>query len=289
MYISFPVHRYFILIRRLLLTGIFCFILSGVHAQAYDTVETNNNDDYVTDKETGYTDDQENEYFRKLTAYDSFHVQARTVPDSVLKQFREDRSFWYTRTDVQKGERTTQPRRQVQNGRQVERQPRESVTTEPYTPVSGQTWFQTLMWIIIIGGFAGAIIWYLANNNVGLFRKKEKKLVNPDEEGDIPENIFAINYQQEIDKAAAQGNYRLAIRLMYLRLLRNLSERNIIQYKQDKTNFDYLMQLQSTSYYRDFFRVTRHYEYSWYGEFNVSPDAYSIIRHEFDHFEKTSG
>jgi hypothetical protein len=48
------------------------------------------------------------------------------------------------------------------------------------------------------------------------------------------------------------------------------------------------MQLQPTAYYRDFFRVTRHYEYSWYGEFNVSADAYSIIRHEFDQFEKTT-
>lgn len=268
-----------------------CLLLPGffLQAQTYDTtVEVRAETEYTVEEKSDGTQEEQNEYFQQLTEYDSLHVRTRSVPDSVLNQFQQDKSFWYSRTDAQKGDRTTQPRRQVPNGRQVERQPEENTSIEPYTPVSGQTWFQSLMWIIIIGGFAGAIMWYLANNNVGLFRKKDKKVVNADDDGEIPENIFAINYQQEIDKAASQGNYRLAIRLMYLRLLRNLSERNIIQYKQDKTNFDYLMQLQPTVYYKDFFRVTRHYEYSWYGEFNVSSDAYSIIRHEFDHFEKTS-
>ena len=57
------------------------------------------------------------------------------------------------------------------------------------------------------------------------------------------ENIFEINFQQEIDKAVQAGNYRLAVRLLFLRLLKNLAEKNIIQYQQDRTNFDYLMQL----------------------------------------------
>ena len=84
-------------------------------------------------------------------------------------------------------------------------------------------------------------MFYLADSNVGLFRRR-KTLVDPASTGEeeIPEDIFAINYQKEIDKAAAQGNYRLGIRLMFLRLLRSLSEKkNIIQYKRDRTNLDY--------------------------------------------------
>ena len=90
-----------------------------------------------------------------------------------------------------------------------------------------------------------------------------------DEEGKeeelATEDIFAINYQKEIDKAAQQGNYRLAVRLLFLRILKNLSQKNIIRYTQDKTNLDYLVQLHATRYYSDFFRITRNYEYSWYG------------------------
>lgn len=97
-----------------------------------------------------------------------------------------------------------------------------------------RTWVQTLLWIIIVGGFAYAIMWYLMDSQVGLFRKKNVPVNNIDgmvEE--MPEDIFAIQYQQEIDKALAQGNYRLAVRIHFLRLLRNLSDKNMIQYKQE--------------------------------------------------------
>src|SRR5690606_4231613 len=110
--------------------------------------------------------------------------------------------------------------------------------------------------------------------------KKVKEAERADEE--MPEDIFAINYQREIDKATAQRNYRLAVRLMFLRLLKSMSERNIIRYQQDKTNLDYLMQLHNTTYYKDFFRITRNYEYSWYGKFDVSEEAYRLIRKDFD-------
>lgn len=272
-------------LRRILVLAILFFRWSSLHAQYVDTaapIQVEEIDAPAEDTD----DEEENEYFQRLGAIDSLRVNQRNVPDSVISMLKGDQSYWYSRNGSVKGNRKQQPRREVKNGDQVEREPVD-VSSVPYKSLSSQPWFQTLMWIIIIGGFAGAVAWYLANNQyTGLFRKKEKKLAEDEKGDEIPENIFAINYQQEIDKAAGQGNYRLAIRLMYLRILRNLAERNIIQYKQDKTNFDYLMQLHPTVYYKDFFRVTRHYEYSWYGEFNVSLDAYAIIRNEFEQFEK---
>ena len=126
---------------------------------------------------------------------------------------------------------------------------------------------------------------YLTGSNVGLFRKKNTFIHSNEGQEEITEDIFAINYQKEIDKAAAQQNYRLAVRLMYLRLLKNMAEKNIIQYKQDKTNFDYLMQMHNTKHYTNFFRITHNYEYSWYGKFEVSEPAYKIISKEFDQFD----
>ena len=99
------------------------------------------------------------------------------------------------------------------------------------------------------------------------------------------EDIFQINYQREIDRAATAGNYRLAVRLMFLRLLKNLSQKNIIQYGHDRTNFDYLMQLRSTSYYNDFFRLTRNYEYAWFGNFEVNEEMYHVIKNDFEKFD----
>ena len=90
----------------------------------------------------------------------------------------------------------------------------------------------------------------------------------------------------EIEKAIQENNYRVAIRLMFLRALKNLAQKNVIHYKQEQTNFDYLMQLHTTTYYKDFFRLTRHYEYAWYGQFAVSNSSFAIIKKEFENFDR---
>jgi hypothetical protein len=203
----------------------------------------------------------------KAEVEDSFRVSQRNVPDRIIKEMQADDAFWYANSNIEK-------KKPPKEGKEI------------YVPLGQRKWFQTLLWLIIIGGFAAALMWYLAGSNIGLFRKRNISTSAGGEMDAISENIFEINYQKEIDKAAAQGNYRLAIRLMFLRTLKEMSEKNIIQYKQDRTNFDYLLQLQPTGYYNNFFRITRDYEYSWYGQFGVNEEAYNIIRNDFDQFDR---
>lgn len=226
------------------------------------------------------------QYFNKKG--DTLSVTQRTVPGQEVKKLEDDEDFWYVNTTIKKG-RKGEVKPEKENGQKGQKGKNEPVIKEQqsssYQPLSQRSWFQTLLWIVIIGAFATGLVFYLGSSNVGLFRKKNI-ITGGNEEDLITEDIFAINYQKEIDKAAAQGNYRLAIRLLFLRLLKNMSEKNIIRYKQDKTNLDYLLELQPTAYYNNFFRVTRNYEYSWYGLFPVSEDAYQVIRNDFDQFDK---
>lgn len=219
-------------------------------------------DEYTDDEETG----DEGVYFKDKDQYDSLSISQRNLPDSVKKAMQKDDAFWYANAEIEKVKE-------------------EKTNNKKYTPLGQQTWVRTLFWMIIIGVFAAVIMWFLAESNIGLFRKKNK-IVKAEEEEIATEDIFAINYQKEIDKAARQANYRLAVRLMFLRLLKNMSEKNVINYKLDKTNFDYLLELHSTNYYKEFFRITRNYEYTWYGQFEINEDAYKIIRNDFDLFEK---
>ena len=96
---------------------------------------------------------------------------------------------------------------------------------------------------------------------------------------------FEINYKERIDRAVNAGNFQLAVRLHFLQMLKILSGRNIIQYKHDRTNFDYLMQLRSTSHYNDFFRLTRNYEFAWFGNFAVNEEMYHVIKNDFEKFD----
>ena len=150
--------------------------------------------------------------------------------------------------------------------------------------MSGHPALQRILWLVIIGGFITFLLIYLANSNVVLFRKSIT--ITEEEPGVETGDIFNINYQKEIDRAAGSGNYRLAIRLMFLRLLRDLADRNLIQYKQDNTNFDYMMQLQRSPVYNGFKRLARNYEYSWYGQFDIDIEKYTLIKSEFENFDQ---
>lgn len=186
----------------------------------------------------------------------------RRIPDSVVAKLKQDAAFWYADYDFKK---TRLPE------------------SSSRVPVIQQKWFEVLLWIIIIGGFSFFIMWYLAGSNIGLFRKKHKYIDTADEDAGT-EDIFRINYGKEIENAIMNGNHRLAVRLMYLQLLKKLSEKNVIRYKQESTNYDYLLQLQSSDFYLDFFRVTRNYEYSWYGLFDIDAVAFGIIKNDFKNF-----
>ena len=233
---------------------------------------------------------EEEKYFFKRS--DTLSVQVRNIPAGVTKKMKEDKEFWYANADLKNTKTNEKIIRERRDGKNGQKEKNEQALKEQqqrdasYVPLGQRSWFQTLLWIITIGAFAAVLIMYLSGSNVGLFRKKNVITAKETEEDFSTEDIFAINYQKEIDKAVSQGNYRLAIRLQFLRLLKNMSEKNIIRYKQDKTNLDYLMELHPTGYYNNFFRITRNYEYSWYGQFNVSEDAYKIIRNDFDKIDK---
>jgi hypothetical protein len=212
------------------------------------------------DEQTDEIEDNAEYFLRKeFTGGFPDSLTLRQTPDSVLRRIREDDAFWYANEAFKKR------RQQDGNG----------FTSHPV--------FQTLLWIAIIGGFAIFLLLYLSNSNASLFRKSKTLLV--DDDSLETEDIFAINYFKEIDKATTMGNYRLAVRLMFLRLLKKLSDNQVIQYRQDSTNFDYLLQLQPTPMYADFFKLTRNYEYSWYGQFDIDKEKFALIKTDFDKFE----
>lgn len=230
---------------------------------AVDVIEDEFDDDEDEDDEEGKN------YFLPIdiTAHWNDSFRLRQLPDSLLNALRNDEDFWYANTVFQKDKAKKEA----------------PIKSRRRTDIS---WLNTFVWIVIIATFLGFLAILLANSNVSLFRRSKKvSNVQEDEEMETAD-IFAINYQKEIDKAVNAGNFRLAVRFMFLRLLRNLSDKNVIQYTQDRTNFDYLLQLHNTNWYAGFFRIVRNYEYAWYGHFEVDKEKFNVIKNDFDGFDK---
>ncbi|XLS27760.1 DUF4129 domain-containing protein [Flavobacteriaceae bacterium M23B6Z8] len=94
------------------------------------------------------------------------------------------------------------------------------------------------------------------------------------EEEDIiqNENIPAL-----IEKALINRDFRLAIRYQYLLVLKRLSEHNFVQWEQQKTNDDYLLELKNQEISKLFSSITNVYDFVWYGGFEINEDHYTQV------------
>ena len=100
------------------------------------------------------------------------------------------------------------------------------------------------------------------------------------------EDINAINFDEEIEKAIAQKDYRIAVRLLYLRSLKQLSDMQLIHWQIDKTNSAYVNELTDPSQKQIFSLITRQFEYVWYGNFMIDKQAFINIALLFQDFKQ---
>lgn len=89
-----------------------------------------------------------------------------------------------------------------------------------------------------------------------------------------------------IKEAVKQKNYRLAIRYYYLLSLKYLSENNLINWEQQKTNEDYIKEIEKETLRLNFSNITKIYDYVWYGEFNIDELKFEQFKTSFESLNK---
>jgi len=120
-------------------------------------------------------------------------------------------------------------------------------------------------------------------NIANIFRGESKEIAIPYSES--LENIHQITFEEEIEKALAQRNYRLAIRLLYLSTLKQLNDAHLINWQIEKTNSAYLNELTDAGQRQSFSVLTRQFEYVWYGDFPVDGSSFQNINTLFHDFK----
>ena len=100
------------------------------------------------------------------------------------------------------------------------------------------------------------------------------------------ENIHEINFEDAIVNALGQKDFRLAIRLQYLRILKLLTTKELIHWKPNLTNQVYVQELEKYPYHPDFVQITRYFEFAWYGDFQVSEAGFREMKEFSDSFVK---
>ena len=116
------------------------------------------------------------------------------------------------------------------------------------------------------------------------YSKKNQTIVALSEDEHIIKNE---DIDQLIRQALKDKNYRLAIRYYYLLLLKSLGHKEYIVWELQKTNDDYINEIKAQDVKEHFSRITRLYDYIWYGGFNLDEADYEIAEATFLKLKKS--
>jgi hypothetical protein len=93
--------------------------------------------------------------------------------------------------------------------------------------------------------------------------------------------IKTRNIRKLIEEAVMAQDFRLAVRYHFLYLLQQLYRQELVIYDAAKTDEEYVMELSDADLQSRFKRLSRVYDYVWYGDFEINATDYQKVRKEF--------
>lgn len=122
------------------------------------------------------------------------------------------------------------------------------------------------------------IVFLMKKDGNWIFGKRNSQISIPS--NDIVENIHEINFPQTIAKYEQEKDFRSAIRYQFLYMLKKLTDSKQIEWNPEKTNKEYLMEIQKSDLQKQFKEAAYIFDYVWYGEFSVDQNTYEKYKNE---------
>lgn len=140
------------------------------------------------------------------------------------------------------------------------------------------------VFLFLLGGVAMAI---LIASLLGWGKTKNKKVgKQPLYLTALEDNLPDSEVDPFLEKALADQNYRMAIRLLYLRCLQILARNKLIIWQKEKTNQQYYTETQQYPWHDTWTKLTRHYEKIYYGGRYIDASIYHTIAPDFESFSQ---
>ena len=112
------------------------------------------------------------------------------------------------------------------------------------------------------------IIYYIVKNssNANDAKLNNEIIINGD---NLEEYLIEADLNVLLEEAVSNENYKLAIRIYFLMIIKDLNSSKRIIWQMDKTNRDYLTEMSIFDDYLMFRKVTHLFEYVWYSDFLI--------------------
>jgi hypothetical protein len=239
-------------------------LFMGVHSQEVtvpaDSVTIVTNDDAAEDQ------DEDNYYPDTLT------MNYRAIGYDSVQAIMTDKGFYYTRylDSLLRASKADKPKQRK--------------TKEPSGFNLFDSIFGIFFWILAIALFV-FLVYKLFLSNSSILSRNRKNIspdisVEKEEDTSDPDSLLR--------NAVKAGNYRLAVRYLYLQLLSRLSDKKYIEINRNKTNYEYVTEVRKHSFANEFASLTLKYEYVWYGEYPVDQKLFEQLQNNFLDFQKNN-
>lgn len=137
----------------------------------------------------------------------------------------------------------------------------------------------SLVFIILTSLVVGLVLWFRKLKLVMNEGLKPKEYTHQVEE--LEKEIMGINLEQLLQSAITFNDYRSALRIRYLMVIKALALNQKIKWSAEKTNGKYLQETSEQPFYEEFKLLTRNYEKAWYYTQDVE-------KHHYNWFNTTS-
>ena len=92
-----------------------------------------------------------------------------------------------------------------------------------------------------------------------------------------PTEIPKSELELMLEKALAEGDYRRAIRIYFIFIMKDLSEKEWIVWQKKKTNILYLREMRDKPFYEEFKQIVSIYEVAWYGKREINEKDFKSV------------
>lgn len=137
----------------------------------------------------------------------------------------------------------------------------------------GQAWNSDYTWwvLAVIGAVVvGIVVWYVWRFHPGLFKRRKDEQTYEETE----DTIYGVDFDSTISQALGREDYREAIRMVYLRTLKTLSDSQQIDWQPFKTPSQYVRELSDSAAFR---MLTAHFLRVRYGNFAATRQLYDEV------------
>ena len=264
--------------------ALFLFITLVAKGQEYDTADIDYDTAYSEYDSTYAGEDYSEEAYESTSADATF-----TIADPAqLEATKDNNKDTYARHNFDEKKWKDIVGETSYTEKKIEEK-KESNSFTPAAPI----WSGSILKIIgfgLIFAIAITVLYFLVKNTfANEFISKDLKINDPLLFDNHIEEVSDQDIEALLKRALANTDFRAAVRLYYIRLLKHLHNTQFIAWKKDKTNRDYSYELSTTPLVGGFQKVTLAYEVIWYGERTPTSKEFETLQRNFGDLHNLTG